>query len=69
MIRPNLLVCRCHATYCRKDLDKGYDFALDLISIKGLQQEVMGIQSCGNLNFGNFGIFNLGVSGQNEIWM
>jgi len=29
-------MCRWCATYCWKALDKGYNFALDLISIRGL---------------------------------
>jgi hypothetical protein len=34
--RPDLFVCRWHATYRWKALDKGYNFALDLTSIGGL---------------------------------
>jgi hypothetical protein len=33
---PDFLACMCRATYCWKGLDKGYNFALDLISIRGL---------------------------------
>jgi len=33
---PDFLVCRWGATYRWKDLDEGYNFALDLISIEGL---------------------------------
>jgi hypothetical protein len=29
----------------------------------------MGFQSCESFNFENFGTFNLGVSGQNDIWV
>jgi len=32
-------------------------------------QKIMGLQSCKSPNFGNFGILNLGVSGQNDIWV
>jgi hypothetical protein len=32
-------------------------------------QEVMGLQSCENPNFRNFEIPNLGVLGQNDIWV
>jgi len=32
-------------------------------------QEVMAFQSGGSPNFGNFGIPNLGISKQNDIWM
>jgi hypothetical protein len=34
--RPNSLACGWCATYYWKTLDKGYNFALDLITIKGL---------------------------------
>jgi hypothetical protein len=30
----------CHATYCWKFLDKGYNFALDLISIGGFHAKL-----------------------------
>jgi hypothetical protein len=33
---PNLLACKWHATHLWKDFDKGYNFFLDLILIKGL---------------------------------
>jgi hypothetical protein len=32
-------------------------------------KENMGLQSCGSPNFGNFGIPNLGVPRQNDIWV
>jgi hypothetical protein len=46
------VVCGWSATYCWKDLDKGYNFALDLISIRGLHtklwaSKVMGIPVVG----------------------
>jgi hypothetical protein len=34
---PDFLACRWHATYCWKALNEGYNFALNLISIRGLQ--------------------------------
>jgi hypothetical protein len=37
---PNFLTCRWHATYRWKALNKGYNFALDLISIKGLHAKL-----------------------------
>jgi hypothetical protein len=40
--RPYFLTCRWHATYCWKDLDKGYNFASDLISIGGLHAKLWG---------------------------
>jgi hypothetical protein len=35
--RPDFLACRWNATYRWKDFNEGYNFALDLISIGGLQ--------------------------------
>jgi hypothetical protein len=57
---PDFLACRWCATYCWKALDEGYNFASDLISIKGLQRKlwapkVAGVPSLGisGLPFGN----------------
>jgi hypothetical protein len=36
--RPDVLACRCCATYRWKPLDEGYNFALDLTSIGGLKK-------------------------------
>ncbi len=38
--RPDLLACRWHGTYFWKALDKGYNFASKLISIKGLHKKL-----------------------------
>jgi len=38
--RPNFVVCRWRVTYHWKDLDKGYDFSLDLISIRGFHTKL-----------------------------
>jgi hypothetical protein len=38
--RPDFLVCRWHATYRWKPLNKGYNFALDLISIGSLHTKL-----------------------------
>jgi hypothetical protein len=40
--RPDFLPCRCRVTYCWKALDKGYNFALDLISIGCLHTKLWG---------------------------
>ncbi len=40
--RPDFLACRWRATYHWKDLNKGYNFALDLISIEGLNTKLWG---------------------------
>jgi hypothetical protein len=37
---PNFLSCRWHATYCCKVLEKGYNFASDLISIRGFHAKL-----------------------------
>jgi hypothetical protein len=37
---PNFLACRWCATYCWKDLNEGYKFSLDLISIRGLHAKL-----------------------------
>jgi hypothetical protein len=42
--RPNFLVCRWRATYRWKALDKGYNFALNLISIWGLHIKLWGFK-------------------------
>jgi hypothetical protein len=38
----NFFACRLRATYHWKVLDKGYNFALDLISIEGLHTKLWG---------------------------
>jgi hypothetical protein len=53
--RPDLLVCRWRATYYWKALDKGYNFALDLISIRGLNTKLWGPKV--------MGVPTLGISG------
>jgi hypothetical protein len=40
--RPNFLACRWRATYHWKNLNKGYNFVLDLISIGGLHIKLWG---------------------------
>jgi len=40
--RPDFLAFRWHATHHWKDLDEGYNFALNLISIKGLHAKLWG---------------------------
>jgi hypothetical protein len=37
---PDFLACRWHATYCWKALDEGYNFASNLISIRGLHAKL-----------------------------
>jgi hypothetical protein len=40
--RPNFLACRWHATYRWKAFNKGYNFILYFISIKGLHAKLWG---------------------------
>jgi hypothetical protein len=37
---PNFLVCTCRAMYFWKDLNEGYNFALDLISLGGMHAKL-----------------------------
>ncbi len=37
---PDFLMCRWHAIYCWKALNKGYNFALDFILIRGLHAKL-----------------------------
>ncbi len=60
--RPHLLLCRWRATYHWKALNKGYNFSLDLISIRGLHTKlwvpkVVGVPTLGisGLPFGSLG--------------
>jgi hypothetical protein len=53
--RPNFLACRCVAGYCWKALDKGYNFSLDLIAIRGLHTKLLGPKVTG--------VPTLGISG------
>jgi hypothetical protein len=55
--------------YFKQDLDEGYNFVLDLTSIRGIHEKLWAFQSCGSPHFGNFGTPNLGVPRQNDIWM
>ncbi len=58
--RPDSLVCRKSATYRWKDLDEGYNFVLDLITIEGLHAKlcapkVAGVPGVGILGLGSLG--------------
>jgi len=52
---PNFLVCKWRAIVHWKAFNKGYNFALDLISIKGLHTKLWAPKVV-SLKFGNFGI-------------
>jgi hypothetical protein len=59
--RPDFLMFRWHATYRWKDLDKGYNFASDLILIRGFHTKLWGPKIAGvptlaisGLPFGSF---------------
>jgi hypothetical protein len=40
--RPDFVACKCHVTYRWKALDEAYNFALNLISIKGMHTKLWG---------------------------
>jgi hypothetical protein len=54
--RPDLLVCRRHATYCWKTLDKSYNFASDRILIGGLLAKLWGSKVAGVLTWAILGL-------------
>ncbi len=49
MNRPDIFVCRWCATYHCKDIDKGYNFALDFISIRDFQKTLWASKVAGVL--------------------
>jgi hypothetical protein len=65
---PNFLACRWCATYSWKALDKGYNFASDFITIKGLHTKLWGPKSQES-QLWEFWDSQMGVSRQNVIWM
>jgi hypothetical protein len=54
--RPDSLVHRWHVTYRWKVLEKGYNFSLDLISIKGLHTKLWASKLVGDPIFGISGL-------------
>jgi hypothetical protein len=66
--QPDFLVCRWHATYHWKDLDEDYNFALDLISIKGLQRKLWAPKVAGVPSL-RISRLPLGSPGTKAIWM
>jgi hypothetical protein len=66
---PNFLACKWRKLYHRKDLDKGYNFALDLIPIGGLHAKlwapkVVRILVVGILDFGPVAIHRVYYKGE-----
>jgi hypothetical protein len=59
--RLNSLVWRCCATYRWKDIDQGYNFASNLISIRGLHTKLWAPKVARDPT--------LGIPRQNVIWM
>jgi len=57
------------ATYHWKALNKCYKLFFKPYLNRRFAPKIMGPQSCGNPNFGNFGSPNLRVPGQNDIWV
>jgi hypothetical protein len=66
--RPNFLVCTWHATCHWKDLEEGYNFALDLILIGGLHAKLWALNVVES-QLWEFHDSHLGVLGQNDIWV
>jgi hypothetical protein len=66
--RPNSLMCGWRATYRWKDFDKGYNFALDLISI-GVLHTKLWVSKIAKIPILEFQDSNLGIPGQNDIWV
>ncbi len=66
--RPNFLTCRWCATYHWKTLDKGYNFALNVIASEVCTQ-TYGPPKLRKSQLWEFQDFHLGVPGQNAIWM
>jgi hypothetical protein len=69
---PNFLTCRQHARYHWKALDKVYNFALDLITIKGLHvklcaPKIAKVPTVRISGLWEFRDSHLGVSGQKAI--
>jgi hypothetical protein len=64
----DFLAYKWHATYRWKALDKGYNFALDLISIEGLHTKLWAPKVMRVPIVGISGL-PLGVLGQNDIWV
>jgi hypothetical protein len=66
--RPNFLACKWLATYCWKDLDEGYNFDLDLISIEGFHTKLWA-PKLQESQLWKFRDSHLGVLRHNAIWM
>jgi hypothetical protein len=66
--RPDFLACKQRATYRWKVLDKGYNFASDLIAIEGLHKKLCALKIAGVLVVG-ISRLPLGSPGTKTIWM
>jgi hypothetical protein len=66
--RPDFLMCRWRVTYRWKALDKGYNFALDLISIEGFHMKLWAPKVAGVPTL-KISKFPLGSLEKNAIWM
>jgi hypothetical protein len=65
----DLLLCKWHDTYLLENTRRGLQLCLQPHFNRRSSLEVMGFQSCGSPNFGNFETPKLGVMGQNDIWV
>jgi hypothetical protein len=66
---PDFLACRLCVIYCWKSFNKGYNFASDLISIRGLHTKLREAPKLWESHFWEFRDSYLGVLGQNDIWV
>ncbi len=63
-------MCKQHATYRWKAFNDGYNFALDLIAIRGLHKKLCAYKAVRILTVGiSSRDSHLGVQGQKTIWM
>ncbi len=67
--QPDFLACRWRATHRWKALNKGYNFASNLISIRGFAHKVIASQSHRSPNFGNFKTPIWESQDKKAIWM
>jgi len=65
----DLLGCRGHGKYYWKVLDESYNFASNHIFDPRSAHKIMGLQSCRNLNWRDFGIATRESRERKAIWM
>jgi hypothetical protein len=63
----NYMHVACHISL--ENFQQGLQFCFGSHFNWSFEKKIMGLQSCGSPNFENFGTPNLGVQGQNDIWV